>query len=157
MDMTIQIKEGKIVTTLYAKPLALYEYIPPNSFHPPGVLTGLVHGQIFRIHCLCSKNSDIEKEIRLFFNRLIDRGYLRTKLLPLFEKGFDNATTYMSMTLDQRAARKKAKVGRSNERIFLHILYHPQNPPSESIQQLWRDLIYSPPGEKTLNQLKNHF
>jgi hypothetical protein len=63
----------------------------------------------------------------------------------------------MSMTLEQRVARKKAKVGRSDERIFLHIPYHPQNPSSGSIQQLWRDLIYSPPGEKTLNQLKNHF
>ena len=113
--MTIQIEEGKKVTTLYTKePLALYQYIPPNSCHPPGVLTGLVYGQILQIHCLCSKNSNIEKEIRLFFNRLIDRGYLRTKLLPLFEKGFDNATTYMSMTLDQQAARKKAKVGRSD-------------------------------------------
>ena len=157
MDMTIHIEEGKIVTTLYAKPLALYQYIPPNSCHPPGVLTGLVYGQILRIHRLCSKNSDIEKEIRLFFNRLVDRGYLRTKLLPLFEKGFDNATSYMSMTLDQRVARKKAKVGRSDERIFLHIPYHPQNPSSGSVQQLWRDLIHSPPGEKTLNQLKNHF
>ncbi len=28
---------------------------------------------------------------------------------------------------------------------------------SGSVQQLWRDLIHSPPGEKTLNQLKNHF
>jgi len=63
----------------------------------------------------------------------------------------------MSMTLAQRVARKKAKVGRSNERIFLHIHYHPQNPSSGSIQRLWRDLIYSPPGKKTLNQLKNHF
>ena len=92
MDVTIQIKEGKIITTLHAKPLALYQYIIPNSCHPPGVLTGLVYGQILKIHHLCSKNSDNEKEIRLFFNRLVDRGYLRTKLLPLFEKGFDNAT-----------------------------------------------------------------
>jgi hypothetical protein len=80
-----------------------------------------------------------------------------SSLLPLFKKGFDNATTPMSMTLDQQVARKKAKVGRSDICIFLHIPYHPQNPSSGSIQHLWRDLIYSPPGEKTLNQLKNHF
>jgi hypothetical protein len=63
----------------------------------------------------------------------------------------------MSMTLDQRAARKKAKIGKSDKHKFLHIPYHPQNPSSGLIQRLWRDLIYSPPGKKTLNQLKNHF
>jgi hypothetical protein len=31
MDMTIQIEGSKIITTIYAKPLALYQYIPPNS------------------------------------------------------------------------------------------------------------------------------
>ena len=42
MDMTIQNKEGKTVTALYVKPLLLYQYIPPNLCHSPGVLTGLV-------------------------------------------------------------------------------------------------------------------
>jgi hypothetical protein len=79
------------------------------------------------------------------------------KLLPLFEKGIDNATVYMSMMPEQQEARKKAKVGRSDERIFFHIPYQPQNPSSGSIQRLWHDLIYLPPGKKTLNQLKNHF
>ena len=46
MDMTIRIEAGKIVTALYAKPLALYQYIPPDSCHPPGILTGLVYSQI---------------------------------------------------------------------------------------------------------------
>ena len=52
MDMTIQIEGGKIITTIYAKPTALYQYIPPNSCHPPVVLTGLIYGQILRIYQL---------------------------------------------------------------------------------------------------------
>ena len=63
----------------------------------------------------------------------------------------------MSMTPEKWAAKKKAKVNRSDKRIFLHIPYHPQNPSSGLIQQLRRDLIYLPPGKNTLNQLKNHF
>ncbi len=60
--MTIQVKGEKIVTTIYAKPLALYQYIPPNSCHPPGVLTGLIFGQILWIYQLCSHSKDVNKE-----------------------------------------------------------------------------------------------
>ena len=50
MDMTIQVKGERIITTIYDKPLALYQYIPPNSCHPPEVLTGLIFGQIDGVH-----------------------------------------------------------------------------------------------------------
>jgi hypothetical protein len=59
------------------------------------------------------------------------------------------------LTPVQREARKKAKVGKLDERIFFHTKYHPQNMPSKTVQHLWRTLVMSPPGEKTLTQLKN--
>ena len=52
MDIIIQIEEGKIKTTLYAKYMALYQYIHPNSCPPLGVLTGLIYGQILCIYQL---------------------------------------------------------------------------------------------------------
>ena len=156
MDMTIQIEDGLIVTSLYAKPMALYQYIPPNSCHAPGVLTGLVYGQILRIYQLCSKMDDADQELRLFHRRLVDRGYQPEVLFPIFVKGVDNATNYLSLTLVQREARKKTKVGNLDERVFFHIEYHPQNISSKTIQQLWRDIVQSPPGEKTFTQLKNY-
>ena len=98
MDMTIQIEVGKIITTIYAKPLALYQYIPPNSCHPPGVLTGLIFGQILRIYQLCSRSKDINKELSLFHMHLLQRGYTTNKLMPFFEKGINNALLYLSQT-----------------------------------------------------------
>ena len=83
MDLTISIKNGKTVTSLYAKPLALYLYIPPHSCHAPGVLSGLIFGMILRIHQLCSKEEDIDKELHLFVSRLLDRGYDLDKIKPL--------------------------------------------------------------------------
>jgi hypothetical protein len=68
--MTIKIEGEWLITTIYAKPMALYQYIPPNSCHPPGVLTGLVFGQILRIYQLCSLSEDINKELFLFYRRL---------------------------------------------------------------------------------------
>ena len=155
MDMTIQIEGGKIITTIYAKPLALYQYIPPNSCHPPGVLTGLIFGQILRIYQLCSRSKDIDKELSLFHKRLLNRGYATNQLIPFFEKGINNAISYLSQTQEQRDAVKKAKVGKSDERIFLHIPYHPQNPSSGFVQNIWRNLVLSPPGKENLNQLTN--
>ncbi len=126
--MTIQVKGEKIVTTIYAKPLALYQYIPPNSCHPPGVLTGLIFGQILQIYKLCFQSKDIDKELSLFHTRLQNHGYASKKLLPLFKKGINNAIFYLSQTQEQRDATKKAKIGKSDRGIFLHIPYHPPKP-----------------------------
>jgi len=156
MDLNIQIKDGLIATSLYAKPLVLYRYIPPSSCHPPDVLTGLVLGQVLRVYQLCSKRADINRELCLFHTRLIDPGYQIDDLLPLFIRGgVDNAVNYLSLTPAQRVDRKKAKIGNMDKRIFFHITYHPQLPPSKVTQQLWRVLVFAPPGEKTFNQLKN--
>ena len=155
LDMTIEIENNKIVTSLYAKPMALYQYIPPSSCHPPGVLTGLVLGQVLRIFQLSSRDQDINNELRLFYKRLIDRGYSHDGLVPLFVKGIDNAKSYMALSQVQREARKTAKVGRSDERVCFHIPFHPQNPPSKRIQRLWRETILSPAGEKMFTDLRN--
>ena len=116
MDMTIQIKGGKIVPIIYAKPMALYQYIPPNSCHPPRVLTGLIFGQILRIYQLCSRSKDIDKELSLFHTRLLNRGYTTNKLIPFFKKGIKNAISYLSQTQEQWDAIKRPRSGnRMNE------------------------------------------
>ncbi len=128
---------------------------PPNSCHPPGSLTGLVYGQILRIYQLCSLSEDVDKELSLFYKRLLNRGYLTPKLIPLFEKGITNAISYMSLSPQQQELRAKIKVGKPDERIFFYIPYHPQNPSSGIIQHLWQDLLHLPPGKECLNQLRN--
>ena len=39
MDMTIEIHEDWIITSLYEKAMNLYLYIPPHSDHPPRSVT----------------------------------------------------------------------------------------------------------------------
>jgi hypothetical protein len=155
INMTIQVKGEKIVTTIYAKALALYQYIPPNSCHPPGALTGLIFGQIIRIYQLCSHSKDVNKELSLLHTRLLTCGYASNKLLPIVEKGINNAISYLSQTSEQRDAIKKAKIGKSNKQIFFHIPYHSKNPLSGFVQNLWQNLVHLPPGKKDLNQMTN--
>ena len=73
--MTISIHEGWIVTSLYEKAMILYLYISPHSAHPPGVLTGLVSGNILWIHSLCNEQDDINLRMKQFYARLLVRGY----------------------------------------------------------------------------------
>ena len=75
MDLWLKIEGRKCVTSLYAKPVALHLYLPPHSCHAPGVLSGLVFGNVLRIHQLCSDTWDVVKEIKLFLHQLLDQGY----------------------------------------------------------------------------------
>jgi hypothetical protein len=155
MDMTIKINGSQLVTALYAKPVALYQYIPPTSCHPPGALTGLVFGQILQIFQLCLRDENINSELSAFHHHLLDHGYKATNIIPLLIKGIDNANHYLSLTEAQQEEAKKARTGRADKRVFFHLPFHPQNPSSGVIQCLLQDLILSPPGEECLNLLKN--
>ena len=75
MDMKISIRKDRIVTSLYEKLMNLYLYFPPHYAHPPGVLTGLVSGKILRIRSLCSNKDYINRRMKYFYARLLDRSY----------------------------------------------------------------------------------
>ena len=108
-DLTIKIANRRFVTSLYVKPMALYLYIPPNSSHAPGTLTGLVYGQVLRIYQLCSLSTDIDKELAAFYRRLLARGYHARQILPLFKKAIDNACTHLSRMDEEKRFIMQAK------------------------------------------------
>ena len=93
--MTISIREDWIVTSLYEKSMKLYLYITPHSAHPPGVLTGLVSGNILRIHSLCREQDDINLRMKQFYARLLVRRYQRNLLIPTFTKGITGASAFI--------------------------------------------------------------
>jgi hypothetical protein len=70
MDMTISIKEDKIVTTIFEKRSNFHLYIPPNSCHPSGLLRGIFYGMMNRIHTLCSARDDRKFRSIAFFRHL---------------------------------------------------------------------------------------
>ena len=110
-DLTIKIANRRFIALLYVKPMALYLYIPPNSSHAPGTLTGLVYGQVLRIYQLCSLSlsTDIDKELVAFYRRLLARGYHARQILPLFKKAIDNACTHLSRMDEEKRFIMQAK------------------------------------------------
>lgn len=168
MDLNITITDGKLSTSLYAKPMALHLYIPPSSCHTPGLTIGLIHGHFYRLFMLCSQEKDIELEIYEFFNRLLDRGYSLPTLIPIFLNAEQKARKRRAQQLllqnnllthphDTRdtATTVRSTTRQNNESVFLHLRYHPSNPKSHMIQDLWRRYVLTPPGETPLFQLKN--
>lgn len=160
MDLNIHLRRGRLFTSLYAKPMALHLYIPPSSCHTPGVLTGHIHGQLYRIYQLCSYNHDIEREIHAFFTRLLDRGHSLCDLLPLFLTAEQKAkhriaTRGRHIQMQTNPQTNPQNEGQNKNDIFLHLNYHPNNPSASEIQVAWRTHVLSPPGKQSLSNLTN--
>ena len=147
MDLNIQLVNGKLYTSLYAKPMALHLYIPPTSCHAPGIATGLIHGHIYRLFMLCSHESDIEQEIYLFLNRLLDRGYSLPTLIPIFLTAEQKARQHQARQLLQQTnpqtcstlenTNRRATNPTDGQEVFFHLRYHPSNPSAKDIQKIW--------------------
>jgi len=150
MDLTITLDDGKFTTKLYAKPMALHLYIPPSSCHAPGISNGLVHGHFLRVYQLCSHQHDIDREIDLFYQRLLDRGHSPNTILPLFAKAEERARQIS----EGNQADNKDKL-ELNSQLFFHLPFHPSNPSSKHIQTLWHDIVAALPNEEPLKRLRN--
>ena len=147
LDMELTITDQTVSTKLYEKILNLYLYISPYSAHPPGVLSGLVIGNILRIYHLCSEPSQRTTYYKMFFQRLRARGYLPSQLNNLFQRAFILAKTKpMPSTKNKRLERENIRNTNVNNNTsktednsaILHIPFHPKSPNSKQIQQLFR-------------------
>jgi len=142
LDITLSIKDGRVTSTLFEKSLHLYLYLPRASAHPPGVLKGLIAGGLLRIIRLTSNPATRKRHVQQFYQRLLARGYARAHLLPIFDKYI---TKYSSITTTTTAAQTPAAGtptapadDKSKNTIFLHLPFHPLDPPSMEIQKLFR-------------------
>jgi hypothetical protein len=141
LDLDISLQEnGTITTSLYEKALNLYLYLPPHSAHAPGVLRGLVSGMLLRIKRLTSNPEAVHPCVKLFYRRLLQRGYNSSVILPLFQKYFRT---------------RVPRIKDSSGTLFLHVKYHPLDPPSQLIQSHFRELIRDRPGDLPLSELLN--
>ena len=64
------------------------------------------------------------------------------------EKGIKNANEFLLRNIEPTPTLHDPR-----RTLFFKIQYHPQDPPSNTIQQHWRNIVYTPPGRLSLNQL----
>ena len=152
LDLTISITPtNRVSTTLFEKASNLHLYIPSHSAHPPGLISGIVFGNLFRIHTLCSDEEDRRAKTRMFFHRLLARGYQADTIKPLFQAAIKRAQSYTGPQPQQSKDNMKF--------MLLHLQYHPKNPPGWELQQAWKDNIVqpNPPYGKPLSKIRIPF
>jgi hypothetical protein len=151
MDLNIKIQDNMIVTSLFEKASSHHLYIPPHSSYPPGLLPGMVHGMLYRIHTLCTNDEDKRCRIIQFFRHLQVRGYSPTTLRPLLSEAITRATSHTkipSMPWDTNDEMWKS--------MIFHIPYHPKNAPSSALQHAWHTHVATPTSTRPLREVKNH-
>lgn len=86
LDITISknIFNGQIDTSVFQKPLNKYSYISPYSFHPPTTLSGFIKGELTRYARLSNSILAYNETKKLFYQRLVNRGYKRQHLSKIF-------------------------------------------------------------------------
>jgi hypothetical protein len=145
MDLTLTINGRSIHSTLFEKPQNLYLYLPPHSSHPKGQLQSLIFGNILRIHRLCSTPQEIRKHTRAFHQRLTNRGH-HTATITI---------AYTSRTHTEHATRQQLLKPKTDNTVFFHLQFHPQDPAARDLQHAWQQTVATPPNETPLSHLTN--
>ncbi len=152
LDLSLYFRNGRLESTLYEKAMNLYLYLPPHSSHPPGVIKGLIAGMVYRIFRLTTEAGNRKEHLQRFFTRLVARGHLPDRIKPIFDTCIRRR---LANTPSNTTQRNKEK---SNP-VFLHLTYHPLDPPSKVIQKLFHKHVLMPdsknPYQKPLAELEN--
>ena len=75
LDVSVELKDGVLATTLYSKPTDAHLYLNKSSNHPQHVTKNLPKGQLIRIRRICSELSEYTRNSNIMCNALIKRGY----------------------------------------------------------------------------------
>lgn len=137
LDLTLTIEGERITSKTFQKKMNLYLYLPATSAHPPGCIKGTIYGLIRRYHAHNTYRHDYVSFVGLLYSRLLERGWSREVLRPLFlaattavEK---KRPTELPTTTPTANSTKDAKL------LFIHLQYHPDDISRQRIQQLYQE------------------
>ena len=115
------------------------------------MIHGLIYGNILRIHHLCTHPPDIHSKSQEFFTRLTQRGYSPIKITPIFKQAHINALSFLSR---RNYPHHQPNIPPQNK-LFIHLQYHPQDPNPHKIHQLWNSCVSHPAQQTPLRHIKN--
>lgn len=140
LDLTLNIKGNRIVTKTYQKPQNPYLYLPPHSAHAPGIMKGVIYGQIRTYYRQNSKFSDFVSISRLFFKRLISQGWDQAVLKDLFHTAFNKLNAQLENPPPAPPPNNNNNNNR-RQRLFFHLTFHPNDIPRREIRQIYSETM----------------
>jgi len=142
LDLSLSIKEGRITTTTFQKPLNLYLYIPPLSAHPPSCLKGLISGEIYRYWKQNTEETDFISITTNFVLRLLQRGHQLENLRPLLQSA---AANIEYINIRNRTDRRG-----QDDTMYIHWPFHPTDISKNTIRKLYNQTLQGHDGFKDL-------
>lgn len=75
LDVTVSLKDGKLVTSLFKKPTDRRQYLRFDSYHPHSQKKNIPYGQFLRIKRICTDDRDFLKHAHDMSTDFLKRGY----------------------------------------------------------------------------------
>lgn len=163
LEISIAVESPHPATKLYQKPTNRFMYITPHSSHNPAVFRNLVVTELKRYRLHCSEDADFLRMARLFYARLIARGYT-TGYLDLLYEDLPRREDLLQ-ELKNRVTRREEKrrrlldknnpgvspdcVSNSNVLVYIPCIYN------RALRIPWHNILQLPPN--VTNNADMHF
>jgi hypothetical protein len=86
---------------------------------------------ILQIYQLCSKETDVDREMHLFMRKTLDRGNNLDEITTLFSKAIINAKKYLRRSPARRKALLHQEEQAAKRQVYFHLPFHPSHPSSD--------------------------
>ena len=116
LDLTVSIANNRVTFNTFQKTLNKYLYLPAHSQHPWSCKKGFIIGELIRYARNCTHPNDFLRTKKLFYQRLLNRGYSDTILNELFTQIQHNHR--LGVNTFPRIVHPK--------KLFLVLPYHPR-------------------------------
>lgn len=138
LDMTLSIRNGKIESRTYQKPMNLYLYLPSASAHTRGTIKGTIYGLMSRYHAQNTHRADYLHFVTLLYQRLLARGWQRDEIYSIFLDAAERIEARRNATTSPSDRNRLEKT------IFVHLQYHPFDISRSDVRRLFDEHCADP-------------
>ena len=136
LDLTITIKDRRIITRTYQKEMNLYQYLPPHSCHPLSTLKGMIYSLMRTYFKHITYQQDYINTVILMFHHLLARGWDRYTLKDTILAA-DVKLQQLDLQVNPQENQAITAPPPPGESLFFHLPYHPHDIPRRRLRQLY--------------------